>query len=115
MAQQTAALDSNPMRERLMAADPMPRAAALHALECELARQAHLRGTRIAQAIEAFVARGMPFYSHVDPHYLAWVEQAVQYWDSLQRKPAATPAKAAPAPKPAVARRARLELADAQA
>jgi hypothetical protein len=85
MAQQTAGLDAARLRARLLAAEPMQRFSALHALECELARCANPPGARLAQAVVDFVARGMPFYSSVDPHYLAWVERAVQYWERLQR------------------------------
>ena len=69
-----------------MAAEPMQRVTALHALECELTRSAHPPGGRLAQAIGDFVARGMPFYSSVDPHYLAWVDRAVEYLERLRRQ-----------------------------
>jgi hypothetical protein len=105
MAQSPTIKDATQLRSSLMAAEPMPRTAALHALECELARKSHLRGTRLAQGIEEFVARGMPFYSSVDPHYLTWVEHAVQYWDRLQIQAIPSAAKVAAAP-----RRARLQL-----
>jgi hypothetical protein len=105
MAQQPTIKDAHQLRSSLMAAEPMPRTAALHALECELARKTHVQGTRLAQGIEEFVARGMPFYSNADPHYLTWVAQAVQYWERLQIQ--AVPS----APKGAVAqRRTRLQL-----
>jgi hypothetical protein len=87
MTQPTAVMDSQRLRAHLLAAEPMHRVAALHALERELARKPLPPGARLAQAIEDFVARGMPFYSSVDPHYLAWVDRAVQYWERLQRKP----------------------------
>lgn len=91
MAQSTAGLNVDHLRERLMAADPMQRVAALHNLECELVRAAYPSTGRLAKAVTEFVARGMPFYSSLDPHYLAWVERAVQYWVRLQR-PCAEPA-----------------------
>lgn len=68
-----------------MATEPMKRVAALHDLECQVERGPTPPGARLAQAIREFVARGMPFYSNVDPHYLAWVERAVDYWERLQR------------------------------
>lgn len=68
-----------------MANEPTLRTAALHALECEVERGATPPGARLAQAIQEFVARGMPFYSCADPHYLEWVERAVDYWERLQR------------------------------
>ncbi len=105
MAQQPTIKDAVRLRSSLMAAEPMPRAAALHALECELAGKAHVQGTRLALGIEEFVARGMPFYSSRDPHCLAWVDQAVQYWERLQIQPVPSATKAAAAP-----RRARLHL-----
>lgn len=104
MAQQPTIKDAHQLRSSLMATEPMPRAAALHALECELARKVHAHGTRLAQGIEEFVARGMPFYSNSDPHYLTWVAQAVQYWERLQIQ--AVP----PAPKAAAPGRTRLQL-----
>lgn len=89
MAQLSAGLDAVHLRARLMAAEPTQRVAALHALECELARNPNPPGSRLAQAVSDFVARGMPFYSIADEHYLAWVERAVQYWERLQREPMA--------------------------
>jgi hypothetical protein len=85
MPRANAGLDSAQLRNRLMATEPTLRIGALHALECELERGAAPPGARLAQAIQEFVARGMPFYSSVDPHYLAWVERAVDYWERLQR------------------------------
>jgi hypothetical protein len=79
-------LDSAQLRERLMATEPMQRVAALHDLECQVERSAKPPGARLAQAIQDFVARGMPFYSNVDPHYLEWVDRAVSYLERLQRE-----------------------------
>jgi len=73
------------LRERLMASEPMQRTAALHELECELARARPVPPARLVHAIQDFVARGMPFYSCSDPHYLEWVDRAVEYWERLQR------------------------------
>jgi hypothetical protein len=105
MAQQLMIKDATQLRCSLMASEPMPRTAALHALECELTGKTHLHGTRLALGIEEFVARGMPFYSNRDPHYLAWVDQAVRYWERLQIQAVPSAPKA-----PAVQRRARLQL-----
>jgi hypothetical protein len=85
MPRANARIDSAQLRNRLMATEPTLRVAALHALECEVERGAPPTSARLAQAIQEFVARGMPFYSSVDPHYLAWVERAVDYWERLQR------------------------------
>lgn len=88
MAEPSAQIDSTDgsnLRHRLLAADPMQRVAALHDLECLLARATPAPNARLAQAIQDFVARGMPFYSETDPHYLEWVERAGEYWRRLQR------------------------------
>lgn len=92
-------LDSAQLRERLMATEPMQRVAALHDLECQVERSAKPPGARLAQAIQDFVARGMPFYSNVDPHYLEWVDRAVSYLERLQRE-CATHAQRKPAREP---------------
>ncbi len=63
----------------------MQRVAALHELECLLARATPAPNARLAQAIQDFVARGMPFYSETDPHYLEWVDRAADYWQRLER------------------------------
>ncbi|MFZ2650198.1 MAG: hypothetical protein WA210_08830 [Burkholderiaceae bacterium] len=94
MTRRRAGVDDVHLRERLMATQPMQRVAALHDLECELVRSAHPPSAQLAQAIQEFVARGMPFYSNVDPHYLAWVDRAVDYWERLQRAGVAEPAAA---------------------
>lgn len=91
MTASIAETDSAYLRERLMAAEPTQRVAALHDLECELAR-VKPPSSRLAHAIQDFVARGMPFYSNVDPHYLEWVDRAVEYWQRLQRSCDAGPA-----------------------
>ncbi len=85
MAGTICGLDSAQLRARLMASEPMQRVAALHDLECQVERSPAPPGVRLAQAIQEFVARGMPFYSKADPHYLAWVDRAVDYWERLQR------------------------------
>jgi hypothetical protein len=77
--------DGANLRHRLLAAEPMHRVAALHDLECLLARTVPAPNARLAQAIQDFVARGMPFYSDADPHYLEWVDRAVDYWQRLNR------------------------------
>jgi hypothetical protein len=81
----TESADGSNLRHRLLAAEPMQRVAALHDLECLLARTRPAPSARLAQAIQDFVARGMPFYSDADPHYLEWVDRAVEYWQRLQR------------------------------
>ena len=98
MAAPSADIDRVDLRRRLMAAEPMQRVAALHDLECRLEHATPPPSPRLAQAVHEFVARGMPFYSSVDPHYLAWVDRAVEYWGRLQ--PCAESAGAAVAPGP---------------
>jgi hypothetical protein len=85
MTRAIAGFDSAQLRDRLMATEPMKRVAALHDLECQVEHAVKPPGVQLAQAIQDFVARGMPFYSCVDPHYLAWVDRAVDYWERLQR------------------------------
>ena len=85
MARASSGSDSAQLRDRLMASEPMQRVSALHDLECQVERVPTPPGARLAQAIREFVARGMPFYSKADPHYLAWVDRAVDYWERLQR------------------------------
>jgi hypothetical protein len=104
MTHAIAPLDSEQLRERLMAAEPMQRVAALHALECEVTRSPNPPGGRLAQAVGEFVSRGMPFYSCVDPHYLEWVDRAVQYLERLRRH-------SSEAPSPGRERRSSARLA----
>jgi hypothetical protein len=82
---QSESADGSNLRRRLLAAEPMQRVAALHDLECFLTRARPAPSARLTQAIQDFVARGMPFYSDVDPHYLEWVDRAVEYWQRLHR------------------------------
>jgi hypothetical protein len=99
MAAPSADVDGVDLRRRLMAAEPMQRVAALHDLECQLERAAQPPGARLAQAVQEFVARGMPFYSSVDPHYLAWVDRAVEYWGRLQPRGESAGAAVAAGPR----------------
>ncbi len=86
MSSHTTAMDASTLRERLMAPEPMPRVAALHALEGKLELQQGASPARVALANAAarFVERGIPYYSLQDPHYRAWVSKAVSYWERLQ-------------------------------
>jgi hypothetical protein len=99
MAAPSADIDRVDLRRRLMAAEPMQRVAALHDLECRLEHATPPPGARLAQAVHEFVARGMPFYSCVDPHYLAWVERAVENWGRLQPRAESAGAAAAAGPR----------------
>lgn len=85
MSTPRSAMNASTLRERLMAPEPMPRAAALHVLEEEIEQ---LQGgnaacVALANAALRFVERGIPYYSTQDPHYQAWVSKAVAYWEKL--------------------------------
>jgi len=68
------------LRAQLMAPDPMQRVIALHALEVEAEEQGE---PRLATQVEAFAARGIPYYMPDAPHYQAWVGRALDYWQRL--------------------------------
>jgi hypothetical protein len=63
----------------------MQRVSALHAIEVE----AHAGGPRLAGQVEAFAARGIPYYSPQDPHYRAWVDRALGFWRRMHDDAAA--------------------------
>jgi hypothetical protein len=65
------------LRAQLMAPDPMQRVIALHAIEVDAGQGGD---GRLAGQVEAFTARGIPYYAPQDPHYQAWVERALGYW-----------------------------------
>ena len=91
---QASVIDSDTLREQLMAPDPMQRAIALHALEVEVERSAAAARGSLAQEVEKFTARGIPFYALHDPHFRNWVGKAVAYWQRLQSLDTMTPALA---------------------
>lgn len=97
----TTGLDAAALRAQLMAADPMQRAMALHAIELELgsARGATVRA--LAQEVEDFTARGIPFYAPDDGHFREWVARAVAYWERLRRGMPRRRAGATSIPRPA--------------
>jgi hypothetical protein len=68
------------LRAQLMAPDPMQRFMALHALEVHAEQGC---GAKLAVQVEAFAARGVPYYAPNDPHYQAWVDRALGYWERL--------------------------------
>ena len=80
--------DSQTLRQHLMAPDPMLRLLGLHALERELER--HPAGALINE-IARFAARGIPYYSLSDPHFMEWVGKAVAYWERLHGGPKMPP------------------------
>lgn len=68
------------IRDQLMAPRAIDRVHALHALELEL--EAVPAGP-VAEELEAFTARGIPYYAPEDPEYREWVAKAVAYWEQL--------------------------------
>ncbi len=85
--QRTAHLDSDTLREQLMAPNPMQRVSALHSLEVEAESGVADERAAVAQAAAKFAARGIPFYAVDDPHYKAWVGKAVDFWQRLHAVP----------------------------
>ncbi|MEW6708152.1 MAG: hypothetical protein AB1430_25190 [Pseudomonadota bacterium] len=80
MKPQACVADADLLRAQLMAPDPMQRVMALHALEQE-AEQG--KAAKLAGQVEAFAARGIPYYNPQDPHYQAWVGRALEFWRKL--------------------------------
>jgi hypothetical protein len=86
MGQQTT---SQSLREQLMAPEAIARVHALHALELALEAAP---ASPVAAELEAFTARGIPYYAPEDQEYLDWVTKAVSYLEALHMaggKPAA--------------------------
>ena len=80
MKSQAAHANTDVLRAQLMARDPMQRFMALHALELEAG---HGGAAKLAGQVEAFAARGVPYYAPHDPHYQAWVDRALALWERL--------------------------------
>lgn len=98
MDPKTAGLDAAALRAQLMAADPMQRAMALHAIEVELGGARGSASSRaFAREVENFTARGIPFYAPQDRHFRDWVARAVAYWEKLRSGEAGRPLSAASA------------------
>lgn len=68
------------LREQLMAPKAIERVHAMHALELELEEAP---SCAVAEELEAFTARGIPYYAPEDPEYREWVAKAVSYWERL--------------------------------
>lgn len=68
------------LREQLMAPRAIERVHAMHALELELEGAP---ACAVAEELEAFTARGIPYYAPEDPDYREWVAKAVSYWERL--------------------------------
>ncbi len=75
------------LRAQLMAPEPIQRVHALHALELELSEAP----AAVAEELEAFAARGIPYYAPEEPAYREWVGKAVGYWEKLHAAPRAVP------------------------
>jgi len=72
------------LREQLMAPKAIERVHAMHALELELEESP---SSAVAEELEAFTARGIPYYAPEDPEYREWVAKAVAYWERLHAEP----------------------------
>jgi hypothetical protein len=68
------------LREQLMAPKAIERVHAMHALELEIEEAP---SSAVAEELEAFTARGIPYYAPEDPEYREWVAKAVSYWEQL--------------------------------
>lgn len=71
------------LRDQLMAPRAIERVHAMHALELELEEA---RSNPVANELEAFTARGIPYYAPEDPDYREWVSKAVRYWEQLHEE-----------------------------
>jgi hypothetical protein len=67
------------LREQLMAPRAIERVHAMHALELDV----EAAPSAVAEELEAFTARGIPYYAPEDPEYREWVAKAVAYWEQL--------------------------------
>jgi len=83
------------LREQLMAPKAIERVHAMHALELELEEAP---SSAMAEELEAFTARGIPYYAPEDPEYREWVAKAVAYWEMLHAE-AQPPVPCMSAPK----------------
>ncbi|MGC4060078.1 MAG: hypothetical protein QM749_04175 [Aquabacterium sp.] len=68
------------LRDQPMAPKAIERVHAMHALELELEESP---SSAVAEELEAFTARGIPYYAPEDPEYREWVAKAVSYWEQL--------------------------------
>lgn len=73
----TLTLSPQDLRDQLMAPRAIDRVHALHALECEIGHAS----ADLARELQAFTARGIPYYAPAEPAYLKWVDKAVAYWE----------------------------------
>ena len=85
------------LREQLMAPRAIERVHAMHALELELEETP---ACAVAEELEAFTARGIPYYAPHEPEYREWVAKAVSYWEKLHTDAQALP----PVPSMSVAK-----------
>jgi hypothetical protein len=78
-------VDPESLRAQLMAPNPMQRVVALHAIELELQHARRAEVARLADEVQRFTARGIPYYSPDSQRYRGWVSRAVSYWERLHR------------------------------
>lgn len=71
------------LRSELMAPEAVKRVHALHVLELEVEQ---VPETKVAKEVEAFAARGIPYYSPEDPGYREWVAKAITLWERVQHQ-----------------------------
>lgn len=83
MSTDTRVASAEMLREQLMAAEPMTRVHALHALEIQADKCTAEADARLAGEALRFAARGIPYYQRQDPHFRDWVRRAVSYWERL--------------------------------
>lgn len=70
--------------------DPFARHTVLHELEKRLAT---CKGKRaLANRVQAFVERGVPYFAPADSQYRLWAEQAAELWERVNPASAAAPA-----------------------
>ncbi|HET9645584.1 MAG TPA: hypothetical protein VFP68_20005 [Burkholderiaceae bacterium] len=78
-------VDPDSLRAHLMARDPMQRVVALHAIELELQQARRAEVARLADEVQRFTERGIPYYAPDTRRYRGWVSRAVSYWERLHR------------------------------
>ncbi len=80
------------LREKLMAPRAIDRVHALHALE---RLSSHVPEPALARELEAFTARGIPYYAPEDASYREWVDVAMAFWEQVHKPRAAKAARTA--------------------
>jgi hypothetical protein len=75
-------LSAKSLHAKLMSPRAIERVRALHALERLVPS---VSDPRAAHELDAFVARGIPYFAPHEADYCQWVEKAVRHWENLQR------------------------------